>query len=107
VIVPTLVKLEFTTLLASVVPDNVPAFAVPDKVPVSVVASKLVKPVTEVTVPPNVMVVEPKIVVLFANCPFVIPAFAAISPLTIVASAIFADVIEPSLTPAEATRVST
>ena len=85
----------------------VKAEAVPDKVPVKVVASKLDKPVTEVTVPPKDKVVEPTIVVLFANCPFVIPALAAISALTMVASVIFAEVIVPSLTPAEATRVST
>ena len=54
----------------------VKAAAVPDNVPVIVVAAKLVKPVTDVTVPPKVIVVEPKIVELFANCAFVIPAVA-------------------------------
>ena len=48
------------------------AVAVPDKVPVKLVAAKLVNPVTEVTVPPNVMVVEPKMVELFANLLFAI-----------------------------------
>ena len=36
VIVPTLVKLEFTTLLARVVPDKVPASAMIDAVPAAV-----------------------------------------------------------------------
>jgi hypothetical protein len=134
VIVPTEVKLELTTLLAKVVPVKVFAsaaivispepskltpliaravasfvavLALPVKAPVNPVEVIELKPVTEVTVPPKVSVVEPKVVVLFANCALVIPAFAAISALTIVASVIFAEVIEPSLTPAEATRVST
>ena len=112
VIVPTLVKLEPVTVDFSVVPVNVPASAVtvmsaepsnatplmffvaasfvavlalPVKVPVKLVEVTELKPVTEVTVPPNVMVVEPKIVVLFANCPFVMPAielkFAVVNPV--------------------------
>lgn len=104
VMVPTPVKLEFTTLLASVVPVKVfelaamvisalpsnetpliarevvnvfAVLAVPDKVPTNVVELKEVKPVTEVTVPPKVMVVDPKVVELFANWPFVIAALEA------------------------------
>ena len=48
------------------------AVAVPDKVPVKLVAAKLVKPVTDETVPPKVIVVDPKIVVLFVSFTFVI-----------------------------------
>ena len=94
VIVPTEVKLEPVTVDFNEVPVNVPAsapiimsalpsnaiplifldevnlsavLAVPDKVPVKLVAAKEVNPVTEVTVPPRVIVVEPKVVELLAN----------------------------------------
>jgi Ni,Fe-hydrogenase III small subunit len=60
--------------------------AVPDNIPVKFVAANEVKPVTEVAVLPKVSVVEPKVVVLFANCAFVIPAdefkFAVVNPVT-------------------------
>ena len=94
VIVPTPVKLELVTLLASVVPVNVfddavtvisaepsnavpliffgalsliAVLAVPDKVPTKLLEVNELKPVTEVTVPPNVIIVEPSVVVLFAS----------------------------------------
>ena len=41
--------------------------AVPDNVPIKLVDVIEVNPVTEVTVPPNDIVVEPNIVVLLAN----------------------------------------
>jgi hypothetical protein len=75
-----------TSPVVEIVRPVAKAVAVPDKVPVKLVASKLVNPVTEETVPPKVIVVDPKIVVLFASFTFV---------------------ILPSETPAEATRVST
>lgn len=101
VIVPTVVKLELTTLLASIVPVNVfeaaatvisalpsnetpliffvaanlvAVLALPVNAPVKLVADKDVKPVTLVTVPPKVIVVDPNVVVLVANWPTVIPA---------------------------------
>ena len=94
VIVPTLVKLEFTILLASVVPvkvleaapivisalpsnaipliffvdaNLVAVLALPVNAPVNPVEETEVKPVTEVTVPPNVIVVDPRVVILFAS----------------------------------------
>jgi len=45
--------------------DAVLAF--PVKAPVKLVAANDVKPTTEVTVPPKVIVVAPNVVVLFAN----------------------------------------
>ena len=101
VIVPTPVKLELVTVDFKVVPDKVPASATivisalplnavpliflavanvvavdafPVKAPVNPVELTEVKPVTEVTVPPNDIVVEPNVVVLLANCALVIPA---------------------------------
>ena len=41
--------------------------AVPDNVPIKLVDVIEVNPVTDVTVPPNVIVVEPKVVVFVAN----------------------------------------
>lgn len=41
--------------------------AVPDNVPIKLVEVTEVNPVTAVTVPPNVIVVEPKVVVFVAN----------------------------------------
>ena len=113
VIVPTLVKLDVTTLLAKVVPVNVFAsaatvisalpsnatplmflvaanfvavLALPVNAPVNPVEVTEVNPVTEVTVPPRVIVVLPKVVELFANCAFVIAAFEArfevVNPVT-------------------------
>ena len=94
VIVPTPVKLELITVDFKVVPDNVPASAIivisalplnavpliflavanvvavdafPVKAPVNPVELTELKPVTEVTVPPNDINVEPNVVVLFAN----------------------------------------
>jgi len=65
VIVPTLVKLGKVVKLEF---DEAVIFvAVPDKVPVNPSELTEVNPVTEVTVPPNVIVVEPKVVVLVAN----------------------------------------
>ena len=64
-IVPTLVKLGKVVKLEF---DEAVIFvAVPDKVPVNPSELTEVNPVTEVTVPPNVIVVEPKVVVLVAN----------------------------------------
>ncbi len=104
VMVPTPVKLELTTLLAKVVPVNVFAsaaivisalpsnatpfmflvaanfvavLAFPVKDPVNPVEVTEVNPVTEVTVPPKVIVVLPNVVELFANCAFVIAALLA------------------------------
>lgn len=92
--VATPVKLELTTLLAKIVPVKVfelaaivisalplnatplmarevvnvfAVLAVPESVPIKVVEANEFKPVTFVTVPPNVIVVEPKVVVLVAN----------------------------------------
>ena len=94
VIVPTPVKLELVTVDFKVVPDNVPAsativisalplnavpliflavanvvavLALPVNAPVNPVELTELNPDTEVTVPPNVKVVEPNIVELFAN----------------------------------------
>ena len=94
VIVPTPVKLELVTVDFKVVPDNVPAsativmsalplnavpliflevanvvavLALPVNAPVNPVELTELNPVTEVTVQPNVIVVEPKVVVLDAN----------------------------------------
>ena len=41
--------------------------AVPDNVPIKLLDVTEVNPITEVTVPPNDIVVEPNVVVLFAN----------------------------------------
>ena len=98
VIVPTVVKLEVNTLLASVVPVNVFAsaaivisalpsnatpliffvaanlvavLALPVKAPVNPADVTELNPVTDVTVPPKVNVVDPKVVVLFTNLIFV------------------------------------
>ena len=51
--------------------------ALPVNAPVNPVELTELNPVTEVTVPPNVIAVEPKVVVLFANCAFVMPALLA------------------------------
>jgi hypothetical protein len=94
VIVPTPVKLELVTVDFKVVPDNVPAsativisalplnavpliflevanvvavLALPVNAPVNPVELTELNPVTEVTVPPSVIVVEPKLVVFVAN----------------------------------------
>ena len=94
VIVPTLVKLDPVTVDFNVVPVTVPASAVtviselplkaiplmflevanvvavvalPDNAPDKFVAANELKPVTEVTVPPNVNVVDPNVVVFVAN----------------------------------------
>ena len=94
VIVPTPVKLELVTVDFKVVPDNVPAsativmsalplnavplifledanvvavLALPVNAPVNPVELTELNPVTEVTVPPNVKVVEPNKVELDAN----------------------------------------
>jgi hypothetical protein len=102
--VPTPVKLDVTTLLARVVPVNVFAFAaivisalpsnatplmflvaanfvavlaLPVRAPVNPVEVTELKPVTDVMVPPKVIVVLPNTVELFANCAFVIAAFEA------------------------------
>ena len=129
VMVPTLVKLEPVTVDFKVVPVKVPASAVtvisalplkatpliflevanvvavvalPDNAPDKFVAANELKPVTEVTVPPNVIVVEPKVVVLFASCAFVIPAVAlkllVVNPVAeIVPDAI--DIPDPAVNP--------
>ena len=55
----------------------VKAVAVPESVPIKIVEVNEVKPVTEVTVPPNVIVVDPNTVELFDNCAFVIAALLA------------------------------
>jgi len=94
VIVPTLVKFELVIVDFKVVPDNVPASAIivisalplnavpliflavanvvavlafPVNAPVNAVELTELNPVTEVTVPPSVIVVEPKLVVFVAN----------------------------------------
>ena len=94
VIVPTLVKLDAVTLLAKVAPVKVPTAAVtvisalpskatpfiffvavsllavlevPDNVPIKLVDVRLVNPATEVTVPPKIKSVVPKVVLLFAS----------------------------------------
>jgi len=101
VIVPTPVKLELVTVDFKVVPDNVPASATivmsalplngvpliflavanvvaveafPDNAPVNPVELTELNPVTEVTVPPKVIVVLPNVVALLANCVLVMPA---------------------------------
>ena len=53
--------------MVEIVLPVVNAVAVPETVPIKVVDVNEVNPVTEVTVPPNVIVVEPKVVELFAN----------------------------------------
>ena len=53
--------------MVEIVLPVVSAVAVPETVPIKVVDVNEVNPVTEVTVPPNVIVVEPKVVELFAN----------------------------------------
>ena len=53
--------------MVEIVLPVVSAVAVPETVPIKVVEVNEVNPVTEVTVPPNVIVVEPKVVELFAN----------------------------------------
>lgn len=94
VIVPTPVKLELVTVDFKVVPDNVPASATivisvlplnavpliflavanvvaveafPDNAPVNPVELTEVNPITEVIVPPKVIVVEPRVIVFVAN----------------------------------------
>ena len=94
VIVPTLVKFELTTLLAKVVPVNVPAAAVtvisaepskatpliffvaanfvavlafPVKAPIKLVEVIALNPVTVVIVPPKIKSVAPNVVLLLAN----------------------------------------
>ena len=94
VIVPTPAKLELVTVDFKVVPDNVPAsativisalplnavpliflavanvvavLALPVNAPVNPVELTELNPVNEVTVPPNVKVVEPNVVELDAN----------------------------------------
>lgn len=129
VIVPTLVKLDVTTLLAKVVPVNVFAsaaivmsalpsnatplmflvaanlvavLALPVSVPVNPVDVTDVNPATEVTVPPKVIVVLPNVVVLFANCAFVMPAFearfAVVNPVAEMTPALI-EIPEPAVNP--------
>ena len=104
VIVPTVDKLEFTTLLANDVPESVDTSEViyiselpskdtplirlgeanfvavlefPIKFPVILVADNEFNPVTDVTVPPKDKIVDPNVIELFANCPLLIAAFEA------------------------------
>lgn len=64
----------------------VAVLALPVNAPVNPVEVTDSKPITEVTVPPKVIVVDPRIVELFANCPFVMPAdelrFEVVKPVT-------------------------
>ena len=53
--------------MVEIVLPVVNAVAVPETVPIKVVDVNEVNPVTELTVPPKVIVVEPKVVELFAN----------------------------------------
>jgi len=55
----------------------VAVLALPVNAPVNPVDVTEANPVTEVTVPPNVMVVDPNTVELFANCAFVMAALLA------------------------------
>ena len=53
--------------MVEIVLPVVNAVAVPESVPIKVVEVNEVKPVTEVTVPPNVIAVDPNVVELFTN----------------------------------------
>ena len=63
-----------TSPVVEIVLPVVKPVAVPDKLPMNVVDVNEVNPVTDVTVPPKVIVVLPNVVALFANCALVIPA---------------------------------
>ena len=81
--------------------------AFPVNSPVKAVDDTEVNPVMVVADAPKAIAVVPIVIELLANCPLVIPAVLLISVVVIVPFAIFAEVIEPSATPAAAVWVST
>ena len=121
------VKLELVTVAANVLPDSVPAAdvtvisvlpskatpliffaaanfvavaALPVNAPVNAVEVTEVNPAMVVAEDPKGMAVVPTVIALLANWPLVMPAVLLISVVVMVPSAIFADVIDPSATPA-------
>ena len=121
------VKLELVTVAANELPDSVPAAAVtvmsvlpskatpfiffaaanfvavaalPSNAPVNAVEVTEVNPAIVVAEDPKGMAVVPTVIALLANWPLVMPAVLLISVVVMVPSAIFAEVIDPSATPA-------
>ena len=81
--------------------------ALPVNSPVNPVDDTEVNPEMVLVDVPKAIAVVPIVIELLANCPLVIPAIPLISVVVIVPSAIFAEVIEPSATPAAAAFKST